>query len=551
MEWKPRLKGKRRLAVIGASLTLGALSLVAIASASEVVTSEVTATTNDVTVTQGSSTNSTINVTATGSTACTITSANPSTATVDTSYALSSSGTVTAGTPSAAMSFYSNGVPTGGPNCGTTWNDAPTPYSVTASFSAAPTTPVGNYNVTLVTAETNPDVTGGKLGDATATTVTVHVIAPTVTDTTPPVITPNVSGTLGDNGWYTSNVTVSWTVTDPDSSISSSSGCGGTTSISTDTAGTTVGPCTATSAGGTSSQSVTIKRDATAPTISGSAAPPANGNGWNKTDVDVTFACDDPLSNGVASGIASCGPTNPVTLSSQGSGQSASGTAKDSAGNTAQTTVSDINIDKTAPLVSVTGVSNTTYIRGSVPAAGCQTEDQVGLSGVQTPASLEPLSGSGTTNPNGVGSFTATCSGGTDNADNPQAAASVTYSVIYDPAGISGILQPINPDGTSLFSRGKAVPVKFRLAGDEPNGFVYSGWTLQRIKVSCTDFDSEDAAIEAATENPSNAFRYDAGADQYIHNASFKDQAAGTCWKVRVTLDSNQTMESAVFKLQK
>ena len=52
-------------------------------------------------------------------------------------------------------------------------------------------------------------------------------------------------------------------------------------------------------------------------------------------------------------------------------------------------------------------------------------------------------------------------------------------------------------------------------------------------------------------ENPSNAFRYDAGDDQYINNVSFKDQAAGTCWKVRVTLDSGQTMESAIFKLQK
>ncbi len=44
-------------------------------------------------------------------------------------------------------------------------------------------------------------------------------------DTTPPLITAEVSGTKGNNGWYTSDVSVSWQVSDPDSSISSTSGC--------------------------------------------------------------------------------------------------------------------------------------------------------------------------------------------------------------------------------------------------------------------------------------------------------------------------------------
>jgi hypothetical protein len=84
-------------------------------------------------------------------------------------------------------------------------------------------------------------------------------------DTTPPVITPNVSGTLGNDGWYVSDVTVSWSAVDSESEISSSSGCDPTT-IDNDTAGMTL-TCTATSAGGTSSESVTIKRDATPPTF--------------------------------------------------------------------------------------------------------------------------------------------------------------------------------------------------------------------------------------------------------------------------------------------
>jgi hypothetical protein len=104
-------------------------------------------------------------------------------------------------------------------------------------------------------------------------------------DSTPPVITPSVSGTLGNNGWYVSNVTVGWTVTDPESTITYTSGCG-TTSIGADTGGTTL-TCNATSAGGSNSQSVTIKRDATAPTISGSASPAPYAAGWNNTVVTV------------------------------------------------------------------------------------------------------------------------------------------------------------------------------------------------------------------------------------------------------------------------
>ena len=38
-------------------------------------------------------------------------------------------------------------------------------------------------------------------------------------DSTLPVIVPSVSGTEGAAGWYVSNVTVSWTVTDPYSGI--------------------------------------------------------------------------------------------------------------------------------------------------------------------------------------------------------------------------------------------------------------------------------------------------------------------------------------------
>jgi hypothetical protein len=95
---------------------------------------------------------------------------------------------------------------------------------------------------------------------------------------TPPLIVPEVEGTLGAAGWYVGDVTVSWTVSDVQTPVTSPR-CE-TTVISADTTGTTL-TCTGMSSGGTSSDSVAIRRDATPPTISCDPTPaslwPPNG----------------------------------------------------------------------------------------------------------------------------------------------------------------------------------------------------------------------------------------------------------------------------------
>jgi hypothetical protein len=110
-------------------------------------------------------------------------------------------------------------------------------------------------------------------------------------DPTPPLVMASVEGELGERGWYTGDVTVSWEVSDPQTPNSTQSGCE-TVTVTADTAGTTF-TCVARSEGGTSTESVTVKRDATPPSLTCIPTPselwPPNGKLTPvSVDVDLT-----------------------------------------------------------------------------------------------------------------------------------------------------------------------------------------------------------------------------------------------------------------------
>ncbi len=92
-------------------------------------------------------------------------------------------------------------------------------------------------------------------------------------DYTGPVVTPTVSGTLGANGWYRSDVAVTWSVTDSETPIATSSGCGSSL-LATDSLGVTY-TCSAASTplASPTTATTTVKRDATAPTVVCGATP--------------------------------------------------------------------------------------------------------------------------------------------------------------------------------------------------------------------------------------------------------------------------------------
>jgi hypothetical protein len=236
-------------------------------------------------------------------------------------------------------------------------------------------------------------VTGTGTGLTAQITATDHAgnsatfVTPAVSiANTPPVVTAQVSGTPGNNGWYRSDVQVAWTIDSGALPVTGSSGCDAS-NVTADTTGTTF-TCSATSAGGASSQSVTIKRDTTTPSLTfGTKTPAPNSRGWNTTNVSVPFTSAD-----ATSGVASTSSPSPVVISGNGAGLTAQVTLTDQAGNSASFTTVAVNIDNTVAVITpvLTGTLGTNgWYRSNVQLTW--TIDEL-------PGSVEWTSGCGTYN---------------------------------------------------------------------------------------------------------------------------------------------------------
>jgi len=150
-------------------------------------------------------------------------------------------------------------------------------------------------------------------------------------DETPPVVTATVTGALGANGWYTSDVVVQWNIEETDSELFEVSCPSGTV---TSDVPSRVFSCFARSGGGEITKQIVIKRDATRPSI-GIAQPQAQSYVQGQT-VAIDFSCSD-----ATSGIASCTANQGGNLNTSTPGTfSLVVTAVDHAGNMSQSSVS-------------------------------------------------------------------------------------------------------------------------------------------------------------------------------------------------------------------
>ena len=193
-------------------------------------------------------------------------------------------------------------------------------------------------------------------------------------DETPPVITEHVSGTLGANGWYTSDVAIDWTVEDPESAIIENI-CVPVTQT-TDVALRIIDCWAINSDGSITSSRIELKRDATAPEIA--IAQPQSQAYRLGQSVPIQFSCSDAMS-----GVASCTGNQSGTLDTSALGSfSFVVTAVDMAGNTATTTVT-YTVTKTATTLALSSTPNPSHpnqtvqinaaVSAAAPGAGVPT----------------------------------------------------------------------------------------------------------------------------------------------------------------------------------
>jgi hypothetical protein len=153
----------------------------------------------------------------------------------------------------------------------------------------------------------------------------------------PPVISVTISGTLGLNGWYKSNVTVNWQV----DGETRSEGCD-TRNLTVDTPLTAI-TCSAFNDNDNTetSQTVRIKLDKTAPAVGTVLERQADANGWYNRPLTVGFTGTDATSGmGTCTSVRYAGPDSAAAL--------VSGSCSDVAGNSAPASF-PFKYDATAP----------------------------------------------------------------------------------------------------------------------------------------------------------------------------------------------------------
>jgi hypothetical protein len=353
-------------------------------------------------------------------------------------------------------------------------------------------------------------------------------------DKTGPIASASASPAPNGNGWNNTDVTVSFSGDDgtgsgidfcSDDVVLSDEGADQSASgTCTDMAGNVSNLATASG----------INIDKTAPTASASASPAANANGWNNTDVTVSFSGDD----GTGSGIDFC--SDDVVLSDEGADQSASGTCTDMAGNVSNlATASGINIDKTAPTVSLVGgpADGGSYYFGFVPAAPtCSASDA--LSGLDGSCSVSGYSAA-------VGTHTVTASA-KDKAGNT-ASDSHEYEVLA--WTLNGFFQPVDmPPVLNTVKGGSTVPLKFEIfAGDLEltDTSDVKGFTATAIACPTTGYIADPIEVLATGRT---SLRYDPIAGQFVYNWQ-TPKTPGSCYSVTMTTLDDSTL-TAYFKLK-
>jgi hypothetical protein len=286
--------------------------------------------------------------------------------------------------------------------------------------------------------------------------------------------------------------------------------------------------------GGVSTYTASVTINNVAPTASFNA--PVSVNEGSAINLSLTGASDPSSVDTAAgfsyafdcgSGFGSFGASSSTSCSTtDNGGRTVKGSIKDKDGGVSTYTAS-VTINNVAPTINgftVTQPSGTACATSSVTVAFTVTDpaDQsadpiVGLinwgDGDTTPITGRTVSASHSYAP-GVYSLTATVNDGDGGTANAGSAGNV--SLLYS---TTGVLQPVNSDGTSTFKLGSTIPTK--LGVTDCTGANVGTLTLEVLltKISGTTTPVNEVLSSSAADN-GDVMRYDGS--RYIFNLSTK-----------------------------
>jgi hypothetical protein len=280
--------------------------------------------------------------------------------------------------------------------------------------------------------------------------------------------------------------------------------------------------------------------DVTAPTIDISG-PIEGGEYVRGTTYAADYSCsDNPGGSGVAWCAGDVATGDPIDTGTLGTKTFAVATS-DNAGNMDQREVSYTVIDGTDPSIELTTPSSgEVFTLGEPVLASYSCADDEGGSGLATCTGTVADGAAIDTASVGWKTFTVTA---TDNQGNTSS-TTTDYQVVY---GWSGVLQPINADGSSVFKAGSTVPVKFRLS-DHTGALLCDGSaTAWWARFSDDVLGDETEAVSTAAATTGNLFRCEG--EQHIFNLSTRGLAPGSY--VLIIRLADGSAQQVIFSLKK
>jgi hypothetical protein len=423
-----------------------------------------------------------------------------------------------------------------------------TPPVITLNGSASMTVECHNpFNDPLASAtdECDPTPTVTSSGGVDTSTPATYIVTYTATDhsgnaasvqrtvivrdTTPPTLTLNGA----------SSVTVECHVPFNDPRATATDGCAGdlsaavvrSGSLDVNTPGTYTLSYAVSDPSGNAAVPVSrtvVVRDTTPPTLTLNGASTMTvecHTSYTDPGASATDACDSSVPVGVSGAVNVNTPaTYTVTY-----------TATDDSGNTSTATRTVTVVDSTKPVITVVGANPYTVILGS-------SFTDPGATAADSCAGSVPVTATGTVNTSAVGTYTITYNA-TDPSGNAAVAATRTVNVIYN---FTGFFSPVsNLPTLNQVNAGRAIPVKFSLAGNQGLGIMAAGYPASQ-QVSCST-SAPISDVQETTTAGNSSLSYDGAQYNYVWKT--ESVWAGTCRVLTVKLIDG-TSHTANFKFK-